>query len=86
LVGLEVIDCAGSAVTGATISVKQGSTAVGTAVDASMFIPGTTLYYNVPPSDGTEISATYDGITFLSHTVKSVADATTTTVLAPGYE
>lgn len=68
---LTVTDCANMPINGATISVKQGGTDVGTQFDLGQLASqaqGIVAVFNVP--DGaTDISATYNGMTFPTHTV-----------------
>jgi hypothetical protein len=66
-----VADCQLHPLTGATLSVKQGGNEVGTQYDLSQLSPtaaGFFLVFNVPDGQ-TQISATYQGMSFPAHTV-----------------
>jgi hypothetical protein len=87
-----VADCKLNPLTGATLSVKQGGTEVGDKYDLSQLSPmaaGFFIVFNVP--DGaTQISATYQSMSFPAHTVmshKSAGGLGTVTVSAvqPGF-
>jgi hypothetical protein len=89
LVGIIVTDCMNTPITtGATVGAKQNGTAVGDApLDLGSLAAqgaGTYLITNVPPGN-TEVSATVQGMTFRAHIVNSVAGATTTTGVRPGF-
>ena len=84
-----VTDCAGTAIEGATVSVKQNGTDVEniTDFDAGNFDPagaGVHLIFDVPPGD-TEVGATLGSQTLRAHVVKTIADEMTETVVRPGY-
>lgn len=86
-VGLLVVDCANQPIAGATISVIQGNVEYADDAhtwDASQFQPGAFLVYDVPPGD-VVVSATYNGQALRAHTVKSVAQTTTNTIVRPGF-
>jgi hypothetical protein len=88
-----LVDCANMPIddtSNVDISIKQGGTEVTgtTEVDASMFaaeLAGAFLVFNVPPGAVTNISALYKSQAFLARDVRIVADATTETLLRPGY-
>jgi hypothetical protein len=89
LVGIIVTDCMNTPITeGVVVSAKQNNMAVGNpAFDIGGLAAqgaGTWLIANVPAGD-TEISATYNGMNFRAHTIVSVAGATVTTGVRPGY-
>ena len=84
LVGVAVLDCAGAQVMGATVAVKQNNVAVGNVVDIGAFSPGTFFVTNVPVGAAL-VTATFNGMTFRSHTVKSIAGTDTTTGVRPGF-
>ncbi len=89
LIGIVVTDCANTPIDGAAVTAKQGGNAVGDApLDlgglAMGMAPGTWLITNVPPGD-TTVNASYMGMTFRAHVVKSVVAATTTTGVRPGF-
>jgi hypothetical protein len=86
-----ITDCALMPINGATLSVKQGSTEVGTQYDLGALVAqaaGTFVVLNVP--DGaTDISATYNNMTFPAHTVmahKKIANtgSLTASAVRPG--
>jgi hypothetical protein len=81
-VGLVVLDCAGTPIGGATISVKQNNADVGKQHDLSAQAPGTFLVLDVPEGD-TVVGATFDTHTLHAHTVTSQKGTTTTTVVTP---
>lgn len=78
------VDCANNPVDGAMIRVQQSGSDVGNQVDISQLQSGVVLTFNVPPG-ATEVSATYNGMAFRAHTVQSLADGTTMTVVSPGF-
>jgi len=85
--GVAVLDCAGTPVVGSALSVKQNNVEVGTSFDIGQFaaqFAGTFFVFNVPVGD-TAVTATYSGMTFRAHTVKSAADTATTTIVRPGF-
>jgi hypothetical protein len=86
-VGLAVLDCANMPVTGAEISVKQGTTEY--ADDAHVysldqFQAGLYFIFNIPPGV-TTVTATYNGMAFRAHDVAVLAATTSTTAVRPGY-
>lgn len=87
---LAIVDCANTpVVVPLTLSIKQGGTAVAgsTTFDLGALAAqaaGTYLVLNVPPGD-TEVNATVNGQTFRAHVIKSIADATTETIIRPGF-
>jgi hypothetical protein len=83
-VGLVVLDCAGTPVGGATISVKQNDTEVGTQFDLSQFQPGAWFIFDVPPGE-TVVNATVQGMTFRAHTIGVEAQTTSGTIVNPGF-
>lgn len=93
IIGVAITDCAGAPVTDSTnvlLTVKQNGTAVQNleVVPLGDFAPqaaGTFLICGVPANPATEVSATYMATNFLAHSVKTVADTTTATLLIPGY-
>jgi len=85
MVGIVVTDCAGMPIEGATVTVTPaGDSPLDLGTLAQGMAPGTWLIMNVPAGDAT-VAATYAGMTLRSHMVKSVAGATTTTGVRPGY-
>ncbi len=89
-----VTDCANTPITGATVTVTRGGNAVGDPVqDASGFgaqAAGGYLAFDVVPeasnaAPATVISATYNGTTFLSRTVRTTANALSIAQIKPGY-
>ncbi|MGN6109355.1 MAG: hypothetical protein ACTHU0_29880 [Kofleriaceae bacterium] len=78
------VDCANNPVDGAMIRVQQSGSDVGNQVDLSQVQGGVVFVFNVPPG-ATEVSATYNGMAFRAHTVQSLADGTTMTVVSPGF-
>lgn len=94
IVAAFLTDCANTPVTGATVTVTRNGQMVGAAVqDASTFgsqAAGGYLAFDVPPeaandAPATVISATYDGTTFLTRTVRTVADTLSIAQVKPGY-
>ncbi len=86
--GVIVMDCAGTPIDGASLSVKQGGTEVGTSFDVGQFasqLAGNWFVFNVPVSDNTVVNASYNGMSFRAHSVKSAAQTTTTTIVRPGF-
>lgn len=83
-VGLVILDCAGTAINGATISVKQGGVEVGEQFDAGAFFPGTWFIFNVPPG-ATEVGATINAMPLRTHTIGSAAATTSGTIVNPGF-
>ena len=81
-VALAVLDCANQPISGATISVTQGGTEVGNQHEIAQLMAGAWFVFNVPPGD-TIVGATVQGHTLHAHTVKSIADGTTTTIVSP---
>ncbi len=90
VIGLSVVDCAMTPIaSGVTLSIKQGGTEVvgTTATDLGSLASqgaGTYLVFNVP-AGATEVGAVYMGMTLRAHVVDSLAGATTTTIIRPGY-
>lgn len=88
LVAIVVTDCMNMPIMGATVSAKQNGTAVGDAPfdlgAVAAQAAGSYLIANVPVG-ATEVGATYMGKTLRAHTVLSVAQATTTTGVRPGF-
>lgn len=85
--GVEVLDCAGMPIDGASLTVKQGNMDVGTAFDVGSIVSqfaGTWFVFNVTPGD-TVVNASYNGMAFRAHTIKSAANTATTTVVRPGF-
>jgi hypothetical protein len=90
---VQVTDCAATpaGVDGATISVKAGSTEVGTQYEFSMFAPGTFIVLDVPDGNVT-VTAAYNSMTFPGRAVAAHKKATTpgatgtitATVVRPG--
>jgi hypothetical protein len=96
IVLVAVTDCANTPITdnaNVDIVVKQGGTVVASAEATSLAgIPGAPaeisslfIVCGVPESDATELSATYNGMPFIAHSVKTVNSTTTATQLTPGY-
>lgn len=86
--GVAILDCAGMPIDGAAISVKQNNVEVGSPFDIGQFasqFAGTFFVFNVPVNDNTVVNATYNGMTFRAHSVKSAANTTTTTIVRPGF-
>lgn len=88
MLGIVVTDCANMPVTGAVVTVTQAGANVG---DAPFDIgalaaqgAGTWLVTNVPVGD-TTVTAKYGTAMFRAHVVSSVAGATTTTGVRPGF-
>jgi hypothetical protein len=77
-----VEDCDGAAVSGATLSVKQGGSDAGT-VYAAPGAAGAFYVFNIPPGE-TVVGATAGGNTLRSHTVTIRADVLTLTGVTPG--
>lgn len=90
LVGILVTDCSNPPmpIPGAIVAAKQNGIAVGDPPqDIGALDPmgeGAFIVFNVPPGD-TEVSATYNGMTFRAHTVGAVAGTTTMTQVRPGF-
>ena len=91
---LAVTDCANMPITeNVTLSIKQDNQPVqGTSeVDLGQYIPGTKAIFNVPAGDqttphaATEVGATYKTQALRVHIVTVFADATTATVVRPGF-
>jgi hypothetical protein len=62
------VDCQNKPITGATVTIEQGGSAAGSAMDLSSFgFPGT-LAFNVPDGN-TDVGATFGSMTFPSHVV-----------------
>ncbi len=84
--GLQVSDCAGTPIAGATFSIQQGGSNVGgTPFDVSALssaAAGLYFVFSIPPGTTTVI-ATVEGHAFRTRTLTSVADATTTTQIKP---
>ena len=82
---MAVTDCATTPIGGASLSIQQGGTDVGSVFDLSQLsaqAKGAYFVLNVPPGDTTVI-ATVGSQVYRTRTVKSFADATTTTQLLP---
>jgi hypothetical protein len=79
---VQIVDCSGAPIAGATPSVTQNGLAVGqlTAVPSAV---GTFYAFNVPPGQ-TVIGASFEGNLLHAHTVDVRANTITTTVVAPG--
>lgn len=85
MIGIVVTDCANMPIEGATVTVTPaGDAPLDLGALAQGMAPGTWLVTNAPAGDAT-IAATYGGMTLRSHVIKSVAGATTTTGIRPGY-
>ena len=86
ILAVAVIDCASTPmnITGATVTIEQGGNAVtgDTPIQSAMF--GGELYFNVP-AGLTNVSATYNNMTFRAHDVTVVAAQLTATAVKPGY-
>jgi len=96
LLFVAVTDCANAPITDTAnlaITIRQGGTPVAGAMvhDLSQLpmapaqVAGLFLVCGVPANDATEVGATYNGMTLLAHTVKTIADGTTSTQVRPGY-
>jgi hypothetical protein len=86
--GVAVLDCAGMPISGASLSVKQNNIEVGMPFDIGQFaaqFAGTFFVFNVPVNDNTIVNATYMGMTFRAHSIKSAAQTASTTVVRPGF-
>ncbi|MEO8701478.1 MAG: hypothetical protein ABI867_15635 [Kofleriaceae bacterium] len=87
-VGLTVLDCANTPISGATISVKQNDvelvTADNTFDTSGLGQGGAFLVFDLPPGE-TVVSATFNGMTFRAHTIDVVADTNSTTAVKPGF-
>lgn len=77
-----VADCDGAAVTGATLSAKQGASSVGD-VHAAPGTAGAFYVFNIPPGE-TVAGATVGSNTLRSHTITVRADVLTLTGVTPG--
>jgi hypothetical protein len=85
MIGIVVTDCANMPIDGATVTATPaGDDPLDLGALAQGMAPGTWLILNAPVGDVT-VSAMYSGMTFRSHVVKSVALATTTTGVRPGF-
>lgn len=96
LLVVAVTDCTNTPISDTAniaITVRQGGSPVASAMvhDLSEIpmapaqVAGLFLICGVPANDATEIGATYSGMTFLAHTVKTIASGTTSTQVRPGY-
>lgn len=93
IVGLAVTDCMDTPITDTSninLIVKQNGTPVSGAhvQDIGSLLPaakGTFLVCAVPANASTEVSATYKGMAFRAHNVRTVAGTTTATQLRPGF-
>lgn len=96
ILAIAVTDCANMPITDTAninIVVRQGGQPVAGAqvVDLSSFpglpaeVAGLFIVCDVPANDATEVGATYMGTALRSHTVKAVANTTTTTQVRPGF-
>jgi hypothetical protein len=77
------VDCQNNPVMGATVSVKQGSTEVGTQYS----LMGATIVTDVPPdsaANGTTITVTYGSMTFPVRTVTAFGASDISTTVRPG--
>lgn len=88
MLGVVVTDCMNMPITGAVVTVTQNGMPAG---DAPFDIgalaaqaAGTWLVPNVPVGD-TTVTAKYNNMNFRAHVVSSVAGATTTTGVRPGF-
>lgn len=96
LLFVAVTDCANSPITDTAnlaVTIRQGGTPVAGAMvhDLSQLpmapaqVAGLFLVCGVPANDATEVGATYNGMTLLAHSVKTIASGTTSTQVRPGY-
>jgi hypothetical protein len=83
-VALLILDCAGTPVSGATISVKQNGTEVGSQQDAGQLQAGAWFVFDVPPGDAV-VGATVQGMNLRSHTINVAAKTTSGTIVNPGF-
>ena len=74
--GLRPVNCAGAAVTGATVTASSGASPY---ADGQ----GDFFVFNAAPGN-VDVGATFQSHTFHGHTVVAVADAVTITIIAPG--
>ena len=91
-VGVLVVDCTGTPVAGATVTVGDVSadniryvngtdvSPANTSTDAT----GIALVFDVPPGTAVMVDASAGGMDFEAHPIEVRADAITTTVVAPG--
>lgn len=89
-VGVLVVDCFGSPVPGASVTVTGAATVryvsgtgvsqTATATDSS----GIALAFNVPPGASVSVDASTAGNEFFAHSIEVRADVVTTTIVAPG--
>ena len=88
LIGIVVTDCMNMPINGATVTVQQNGSDVGSQkLDLGALAAqatGTWLIPNVPPGN-TTVNAAYGGMNFRAHIVVSVIGATTTTGVRPGF-
>jgi hypothetical protein len=90
--GVEVVDCTGKPVAGATVTADSGTVryVMGTGIGdpaagaTSTDVSGIALIFDVTPGTAVNVSGSGGGHTFLQHAVNVRADVVTTTVLAPG--
>jgi hypothetical protein len=80
--GIIILDCAGTPIAGATLTVKQGGQDVGTIVDGSQLQPGLFFVGDLAAGD-TVVGATFNGHTLRSHTVVAANNTLVTTVVTP---
>lgn len=88
-IGVDIQDCAGHPIQGATVSFTPAPAAVGytsgglpSTGASSTDADGIALGFNAPPGQVT-VSATFQGVTLHAHVVKSVANALTETIVHP---
>jgi len=74
--GLRPVNCAGAAVTGATVTTSSGTSPF---ADGQ----GDFFVFNAAPGN-VDVGATFQSRTFHGHTIVAVADAVTITIIAPG--
>lgn len=88
LLHIRVVDCAGTPVDGAalTLTPSGGGVPVGEFLpNAQNYLgPGTYFALNIPPGL-TRVTANFDGMTFLAPTIPIAFGQTTAVVLRPGY-
>ena len=91
IVGTFVTDCANTPIPDAVVTVSRNGTELGETQSAGSFSAqgaGAFITTDVVP-DGTDpetvVGATYGGMTFRAHTVRTLANTITTTQIRPGY-
>lgn len=80
---IAAVDCAGTPINAATVSLKQGGTEQGTQYP----FMGAVIVMNVPPdtaANGTTISASYNGMNFPSRMITSFGGGDVSTAIRPG--